>query len=223
MRATAIVPVKRFAAAKQRLAETLAPPQRAALAAAMLGDVLAAIGRCTNVERTLVVSGEPAVVPIASERGADLLVDPDDAGHSQAAAIGVATALDRGAIAVALLPGDCPLLDPDELDAALDRLEPGTVAVVPDRHGTGTNGLLLSPPDAIAPAFGEGSHERHLRLAREAGNEARTAELASLALDLDTGSDLEELRAELRALEQPPAATARALGGVDPGSGRVTS
>ena len=24
--------------------------------------------------------------------------------------------------------------------------------IVPDRHGTGTNGLLLTPPDAIAPA-----------------------------------------------------------------------
>ncbi len=37
---------------------------------------------------------------------------------------------------------------------------------MPDRHGTGTNGLLLTPPDAIAPSFGPGSCERHRALAR---------------------------------------------------------
>ena len=62
--------------------------------------------------------------------------------------------------------------------------------VVPDRHGLGTNALLLHPPDAMAPSFGEGSHARHLGNARAAGIHAETVQLPSLALDLDTPDDL---------------------------------
>jgi 2-phospho-L-lactate guanylyltransferase len=98
-------------------------------------------------------------------------------------------------------------LDPAELDALLGAKGPtsghtrmgSSVVIVPDRHGTGTNGLLLSPPDAIAPSFGPDSCERHRALALEAGIEARLARPASLLLDIDTGADLAELRARLAA------------------------
>ena len=105
----------------------------------------------------------------------EVLQDPRDPGHSEAATLGIVRAKALGAECVALLPGDCPLLDPSEVDAALGRMETGRVAVVPDRHGTGTNGLLMAPPDAIGPAFGPGSCERHLDRAgaRRAG--ARSA------------------------------------------------
>jgi 2-phospho-L-lactate guanylyltransferase len=69
--------------------------------------------------------------------------------------------------------------------------------VIPDRHGTGTNGLLLSPPDVIAPAFGPGSCERHRQLAARAGVHCRVERTRSLSLDIDTRADLDELRARL--------------------------
>ena len=80
--------------------------------------------------------------------------------------------MERGATRVLLVPGDCPALDPAELDELLEDAEgvaTPDVVVVPDRHGDGTNALLLTPPDAIQPAFGPGSRERHERLAQEAG------------------------------------------------------
>ena len=67
----------------------------------------------------IVVSGEPAAVTAAREAGAETLDDPSDTGHSHAAMLGVDAAMAAGAGRVALLPGDCPLLDPDELDQAL--------------------------------------------------------------------------------------------------------
>jgi 2-phospho-L-lactate guanylyltransferase len=69
--------------------------------------------------------------------------------------------------------------------------------IVPDRHGTGTNGLLLRPPDAIPPSFGPGSCERHRELARAAGANCRTERPPSLLLDIDTGADLAALRERL--------------------------
>ena len=74
----------------------------------------------------------------------------------------------------------------------------GRVAVVPDRHGTGTNALLLAPADAIGPAFGEGSMERHRDRARRGPvTRSRSSTIDSLALDLDTPADLEALAAVL--------------------------
>jgi 2-phospho-L-lactate guanylyltransferase len=68
---------------------------------------------------------------------------------------------------------------------------------VPDRHGTGTNGLLLTPPGAIAPSFGPGSCERHRALAHAAGVRCRLERPPSLTLDIDTGADLDALRDRL--------------------------
>ncbi len=211
MRATAVLPVKRFAAAKSRLAESAVAAARPDLAAAMLADVLTALARSQEIERVIVVSGEPRARAAADAGRVDWIDDPDDRGHSEAAARGVGEALSAGAGCVALLPGDCPLLDESELDEALRGMSEGVVAVIPDRHGSGTNGLLLAPPDAIAPAFGPGSRERHLRLAGEAGRRGRVAALASLALDLDTPDDLTELAALLARDPDRAPATARAL------------
>jgi 2-phospho-L-lactate guanylyltransferase len=212
MKATAIVPVKRFGAAKQRLGLGLDEERRHELVAAMLRDVLAAVGAARMIERTIVVTGEPPAVEIATSAGAEVLPDPDDAGHSEAASLGVEAALSAGATRAVLLPGDCPLLDPRELDRALTGVPSRYVAVVPDRHGTGTNALILSPPDAIGPAFGEGSCERHVAAARAAGIPHAVERLESLALDLDTPADLIALTRVLEGGDGRAPNTARALG-----------
>jgi len=210
--ATAVLPVKRFGAAKQRLAPGIEGERRRELAAAMLSDVLDAIGEARAVERTIVVSGDPGAVEIAAAAGAEVVPDPEDAGHVEAALAGVERAVAEGAGCVVLLPGDCPLLDPRELDRLLTGIPERYAAIVPDRHGTGTNALALRPPDAIVPAFGEGSCARHVAAAREAGVPFGVEELPSLGLDLDTPADVVALTRELEARPGRARRTAKALG-----------
>lgn len=211
MKATAVLPVKRFGAAKQRLAAGMESRRREALVAAMLEDVLAAIGAARSIEQTIVVSSERRAAKPVAAAGAELIPDPGEGGHPGAALAGIARAEERGASCVVLLPGDCPLLDPRELDRLLTGVPASYVAVVPDRHGTGTNALVLSPPRAIQPAFGEGSCERHVAAAREAGVPFGVEELASLALDLDTPADLIALTRELESRPGRARRTAKAL------------
>lgn len=86
---------------------------------------------------------------------------------------------------------DSPRAGADDLRAGADDLRVGAeVVVVPDRHGTDINGLLLTPPAVIAPSFGPDSRERHRALAAAAGARWRIEQLASLPLDVDTGEDL---------------------------------
>jgi 2-phospho-L-lactate guanylyltransferase len=197
LQATAIIPVKRFGAAKQRLLDALDRPQRAALVRAMLADVLGAVCEAQRVDRVVVVTGEGRAERIAMRQAQrttlpiEVLREGPDRGHPEAATLGIVRAKALGARCVVLLPGDCPLLDATELDEALSRMEDGRIAVVPDRHGTGTNALLLSPADAIGPAFGPGSCERHAERGRRAGYRVAIERLDSLALDVDTPDDLE--------------------------------
>lgn len=212
MRATAILPVKRFAEAKQRLAAGIEDERREALVAAMLEDVLEAIGKVRSLERTIVVTSEPGAVERAAAAGAEVLPDPDEGGHSGAALAGIARAEELGAECVVLLPLDCPLLEPREIDRLLTGAPSSYVAIVPDRHGTGTNALALAPPSAIRPSFGEGSRERHVAAAREAGIPFAVEELPSLGLDLDTPADVVALTRELASGPRRARRTAKALG-----------
>jgi 2-phospho-L-lactate guanylyltransferase len=200
MRTAAILPVKRFARAKQRLGASVEDPLRRELAEAMVADVLHALAHTASIERTIIVTGERSVVAAAREGGALVIEDDDERGQPAAAMLGVRRALAEGIERVLCVPGDCPTLDPDELDALL-RLDASgggrEVVIVPDRHGAGTNGLLLAPPDAIAPSFGPDSCERHRALADAAGVACRVERVPSLLLDIDTGEDLDVLRARL--------------------------
>jgi 2-phospho-L-lactate/phosphoenolpyruvate guanylyltransferase len=196
VRTIAILPVKRFPAAKQRLRPGLEPPQREDLAQAMFSDVLAALSEVA-LDGIVVVTASPSARTIAHRHGAHVVEDRET-GHNAAAALGVQAALAQAAERVLLVPGDCPALDPGEVGSLLDHpASPPSVLIVPDRHGTGTNALLITPPDALVPSFGPGSCQRHLELARASGLQAEVLEVPSLALDIDTPEDLELFTATL--------------------------
>jgi 2-phospho-L-lactate guanylyltransferase len=177
MRTLAILPIKNLDQAKQRLSPELDPTPRRALVEAMFSDTLVALRRAEALPDVLVISSDSRAQRIAEGYGATVLADTGS-GHSDAALIGLRRATELGADRALLLPADC-------------------VLVVPDRHGLGTNALVLHPPDAMAPSFGEGSHARHLGNARAAGIHAETVQMASLALDLDTADDLAVLEQTL--------------------------
>jgi 2-phospho-L-lactate guanylyltransferase len=197
MRTAAVLPIKSFAQAKQRLRHELATHDRRALVEAMFADALVALGRVSSLERIVVVSGDRVAQRIAAGYGASVVED-DERGHNTAAARGVATLQEDGLERALLVPGDCPLLSPDDLNALLTHpAGEHSALIVPDRHGTGTNALLLTPPDVLAPSFGPDSRRRHLADASAAGVQAEIVELDSLGLDIDTPEDLDALRRAL--------------------------
>ncbi len=193
MATAAILPVKRFDQAKQRLGEALGASTRVALAAAMFGDVLAQIERAACLDEILVVSGEPAVHSLAAEAGATLIDDQAEKGQSQATLAGLARAAAKGYDRALLVPGDCPLVDPAELDLLVRGSADHDVVVVPDRHDQGTNALLLDPSGPFEPKFGPGSLARHLEHAQDKRLRHIVTTVPSLGLDIDTGADLDQL------------------------------
>ena len=164
----AILPVKHFERAKQRLGRTLSDGSRWALAEAMVTDVLVALRRAKAVDQVLMVTSEPRAESLAIGWGADVIADPQERSHSNAATLGIRAAVDRGATRVLLVPGDCPSLDPREVDdAARPIAERRAHRPGPPRHGHQRAGA--DPPDAIEPASAPAAASATSDLAREAG------------------------------------------------------
>jgi len=197
MRTLAILPIKGFDAAKQRLSGLLASGSRHALAQAMFLDVLASLGKSRRIDAVVVVTCDREAEAAAHGGHVITLADEAQAGQSAAARIGLGHAVASGFERALLIPGDTPMIDPAEIDALLDRCERDELdlAVVPDRGGEGTNALVISPPAAFDPSFGPGSFERHMRTAEDGGLRHRAEAVPSLAHDVDTPEDLSELAA----------------------------
>jgi 2-phospho-L-lactate/phosphoenolpyruvate guanylyltransferase len=197
--ATAILPVKRLERAKRRLNGELGVGSRAALASAMFSDVLAALERSQKLEAIMLVSGEPTLQELALGGRTTLIPDLIERGQSPAAVTGLARAFEQGCRRALLVPGDCPLIESYEIDALLTspRADDVDVVIVPDRHRSGTNALLLDPGSAFEPHFGADSLNLHLQEATRRGLSCSVEPVSSLELDVDTSEDLTELIAVL--------------------------
>jgi 2-phospho-L-lactate/phosphoenolpyruvate guanylyltransferase len=194
MRTLAILPIKRFDAAKQRLADVLGTGSRQSLAQAMYRDVLGSLRRVEAIDAILVITADPMAEVTARSHRIKVLRD-GQRGQSAATGTGLRYAAANGFDRALLVPGDVPLLDPVEVNAWLreNDADPVDLALVPDHHREGTNALLIEPPGTFSPSFGERSLQRHLDLARAAGLTYRVDPVESLLRDVDTPEDLAEL------------------------------
>jgi len=192
-----IIPIRAIESAKSRLGGPLDAEERQALVRELLERTIRAAVGARGVARVLVVSDGEENLGLARELGAEAV---GELGHGLNSALVQArrVARDGGADALLVLPADLPRVGVAAIEAIIAAAgderagAPGRpcVVLVPDRHGDGTNALLLAPPEAIPFAFGVGSHRRHARLATEAGAVYREIVDGPLSLDLDTPEDL---------------------------------
>lgn len=199
-RTWALVPIRGLESAKSRLGADLDAEERLALVTQLLRRTLEAARDAVRIEGTIVVTMDGDAAELAGRHGAIGLVERAP-GLNQAIEAARSVALARGATAVLVLPADLPAVSSaaiDDLIREADRAAagPSLVAMVSDRHGAGTNALLLAPPAVISPRFGDGSRHAHEAAAAAAG--ARFVAVDSpLALDVDTSADLVAAEAAL--------------------------
>jgi 2-phospho-L-lactate guanylyltransferase len=199
-RVVAIVPVGTLNGAKSRLGAVLDAEERLELTILLARRTISAAVAAGGIAETIVVTPDDAVRELASGLGARPLRQRDG-GLNRGIDLARDEALAAGADAVVILPIDLPNVSTEAIEAVLAPLaDPGRplVAIVPDRHGRGTNALLIAPPDAIDVCFGGDSRYAHVAAAGAAG--ARLVELdGPLVLDVDTPDDLLLAEASLRA------------------------
>ncbi|MDA0788169.1 MAG: 2-phospho-L-lactate guanylyltransferase [Proteobacteria bacterium] len=193
MTVCAVIPIKQLGNAKQRLSGLLAAGERTALFRAMVEDVLIAVEACTLIDEIMIVTDDPEVADLAGGFGARIVPEPDKPGLIEAVTAASALLAAEGARALVFLPGDVPLVTPEELEVVLDgfgRSADSEMTIVPASDLGGSNCVACSPPDAITFGFGEDSFRRHVRLAEDRGIVPTVARLPGIGLDVDTPDDL---------------------------------
>lgn len=192
LKPVAVIPVKPRHAAKSRLSQALDERARAALSDRLLGRVLEAVRRA-GID-AIVVSRDAVVRNAAATAAAYAVDEPMAGGLNAALDAGRAAAIELGATALLVLPGDLPDVTPEDVRALMAALPAApSVVIAPDEAGSGTNALLLSPPDAIPFCFGAGSFALHHAAAHAAGIEPVVVRRPGLAFDVDTPDHLNRL------------------------------
>lgn len=188
----AVVLVKPLHLAKRRLMPVLQPPERMALAQAMLEDVLDAVTASGPVLRGLiVVTRDETAAQLARQSGAVVLEDDEHEGMNGAlrrASDYIAGASGDGMI---VIPADLPHLRPQAIATMVELLDRPRAVVVAESHDGGTNMLGCRPPAIITPAFGDDSCRQHCDAARRAGTTPTLLAGFGLEHDIDRPDDLE--------------------------------
>lgn len=181
-----IIPVKPPHQAKSRLSEVLGEDQRATLAGAMLRHVHQAASDAQGVAQIALLGpsrlGLPDDVLLLAEPGGGLNPAVESAFAHVAA---------EGADRMIVLFADLPLLTSQDVER-LATVPNGTIAIAPDRHGTGTNALSLPIPMAkgFTFAFGTDSFAAHRAEAGRLGLRIELVHSPGLARDVDVPDDL---------------------------------
>ncbi len=167
--------------------------------------MILALNESRNVDAVAVVTSSREVAAFAKLLHAMPIMQEADVGMAPALELALQSLQAMQPGRVLMVPGDLPLITAHAVDAIFDAQSSGDhVVLVPDRRREGTNALLCSPPNVIAPCFGAASFARHLSAARAAGIATTVAEIDELALDLDCVEDLDYLRQRSKDISAPP-------------------
>ncbi len=190
----AVLPVKDFATAKQRLAEILNPMERRRLFRVMLEDTLAALSGVAALEGIMVVTRDHEAAALARRHGARALAEAENRGQTTAVAAAAAALTADGADGMVAVPADVPLATPAEIGQVLAAHGAApAMTIVPARDLRGSNCVACSPPQAVPLRFGDDSFHPHLAAGRRRGIRPRVLKLPGLGLDIDTPADLAAL------------------------------
>jgi 2-phospho-L-lactate guanylyltransferase len=195
MEVSALIPVKGFSNAKQRLSPLLDGAERELFAEVMFRDVLKQVLKARGLAQTFVVTGDDKVAEITTSLGARLIREKVERGETDAIDFARLELKQSGCEAVLVIPGDLPLVRSGDIEEVLAKIPDEAslpfALLVPSHDRMGTNALLLAPPDIIKLRFGYDSFSYHMSQVSAQGLPARFIENERIALDIDEPKDLQ--------------------------------
>lgn len=192
----ALIPIKGFDRGKSRLAEVLAPPERARLARDLFEHVVEVLRASSAIDEIAAVSDSAEACEHAERLGVVALADPDDS-HGLAHVVDSALKeLERhGATSVMICMSDLPDLTVQDIASVARELDRRNVVLVPDLAQQGTNVIGVRPATALPSCLGhEDSLQRHYSQAKELGLTVSIQLSSGIGFDIDGPGDLERLR-----------------------------
>jgi 2-phospho-L-lactate guanylyltransferase len=186
----ALLPLRSLHNGKRRLSGVLAVDERTALVQQLFMYTYQALVSSKAVNIVCVISPDPSILAWVVQFDLLALQQPDQGLNA-----GLEYARDvllqcyQCASLLVVLP-DLPLINDADIAAMVELSNERTVVLAPDRHGRGTNALLVRPARALPFCFGDDSLPLHTEAARARGLACKLYYAPGTALDLDTSDDL---------------------------------
>jgi 2-phospho-L-lactate guanylyltransferase len=189
----AVIPVKGLTESKTRLSASLQGHKRRILVEALLDDVLSSTIR-SRVYGTIMI--------ISPDENVGSRIRPQEVSFLKQTGIGLNRAVEQAnrlatlghARSLTTILADIPLVEPGDFRELVSLGSPGRRVVMAPSMKGGTNVMLTSPPGVVSPGYGRWSYSKHLRRAQVSGISAYSLSNPRLSFDIDTMSDLVELR-----------------------------
>lgn len=190
-----LLPLKEFAASKQRLAGVLSVTERACLLQSMVGDVLGVLTQHCEIERIAICSRDRAALWLANCYGVDFIDEQRThaADLNDAVNAAVSNLASDGCSDILVVHGDLPLLSAQDISIFLQRhrsAQSSAVTIAPDRRGVGTNLLAWRPLRQFQTQYGADSFAKHCAQARSLNAQLTICELPGARCDIDEPEDL---------------------------------
>ncbi len=188
-----LIPVKKLATAKQRLASLLNQMTRTQLAQAMLSDVLETIANWEGHPAVALVTSDPFAIELAQKFQFEVIPDESNKGETDAVEMATQVCIQRGIEDALVLPADIPLVQKWELEKIYDTAPNEGSVLVPSADRRGTNAAWRRPVNLFPLRFGDDSFRPHLSSARLSRKPCVVLTLPGIALDIDNPADLRAL------------------------------
>jgi 2-phospho-L-lactate guanylyltransferase len=197
-----LLPLKEFAAAKQRLAGVLSSAERAQLFEAMVEDVLHVLTAHPSAGNIAICSRDQAARWLASYYGIEFIDEAKllTCNLNETVYAASREVFARGENNLVVVHGDLPLLSANEFAEFLqthNNRQASAVTIAPDRRASGTNLLAWRALPDFTTCYGENSFRRHCGQAKTLNVEPAICDLPGACCDIDEPEDL------LRLLSQP--------------------
>jgi 2-phospho-L-lactate guanylyltransferase len=186
----AVVLVKPFRLAKQRLASVLDVEERSELARVMLEDVLTAVDACQRLAGVIVVTADRAAAAVARRHGAIVLRETAAVGMNAAVTRVVRYLTGNSDAGIVVVPSDLPHVSAADIEQMIGFIHCAPAIALVRSNDGGTNLLACRPSGVIASTFGPDSFNAHCAAAERTGIAPTVCLAPHLSLDIDGRDDL---------------------------------
>jgi len=191
----AVIPLKEFINAKQRLSGFLLPSERVSLFKAMVEDLLSVVSQHPDLQGTVLVSDDYTVKNLAQQHGLELITERELGvkGLNEVVKATVNKLAQRGIDDVMIIHGDLPLLSEQEISTLIKlhkQVKSPVITIAQDGAGQGSNCLLSTPASKMHFQYGANSLQKHSVHAQEISASLQVINLAGAQCDIDTPADL---------------------------------
>jgi 2-phospho-L-lactate guanylyltransferase len=157
----------------------------------LLDEVIRTVSESGLIDKIIVVTNEEQVSDIIKKYDCQKIQDKEESSVNNAIKLAEKYLIENEFTHSIVLPLDVPFFYSEDIKKLLEFSSNESVIIVPSRHFDGTNALVRTPINSMAPRYDEGSHNFQIESAKNKDITISVGLIYRLMLDIDSKEDLD--------------------------------